>query len=153
MKLIATDKPFELTEEQRKEAKKHEGHTPDDHICNNCEDTWEDWCLAKKNGLEKPLERESSITPADFRDDDECKCQCHFDFWECTHAQTHLKNDGMPLYRIEDEKEEQSDGWKIMVPYSVVEQFEAMPKEAREEAMKAILTQAKEQSSGRFRTQ
>lgn len=146
MKLIPTDKTFELEEEQRQEAKKHEGHNPEDHICDDCEDTWEDWCLARKNGLERPPEREPTVTLANHRADDECKCQCHFAFWACTHAQTALKNDGMPLYRVEDEeREQQEDGWKIVVPFSVVEQFEAMPEEAREEAIAAMLKQVEEQ--------
>jgi len=144
MRLIPTDQVFELNEEQRQEARKHEEHNPEDHICEDCLGVWEDWCWAKKNGLEKPSERELAIVPEHHRDDNECKCECHFAFWACTQAQTVLKNDGMPLYQVEDEEREQSGGIKVVIPYSVVEQFEAMSEEDCEDAIAFMLNQVEE---------
>jgi len=155
MQLIMTDEVFDLGDEKRAYAEQHRGHEPDGHICEGCEDPWENWCLAKKNSLETPtdarvaralLALHSGKGPQTLRvgdlAPDACPCQCHSLFWECTHAQTYLANDGRPLYQVEIEGVDNPKGIKIVVPFTVAESFRSMPEGDQLEAVRGMLAQA-----------
>ena len=130
MKFAPTDQVVTISDEQREIARKHEGHDPRDHICEDCLDTWEDWCWAKQHGYDEPVHDENAMNPApvEYRSETDCKCECHHLFWECTLSQAALENEGKPYYRLEGH-EEDPDKYAVMVPCNLVEKIERLEDE------------------------
>ena len=138
-KFIPTDEVFTLDPERKAIALSHQGHTPTDHICEDCEDPWEDWCWAKQNGLSEPVLSGPNPAPVGYRSETDCKCECHHIFWECELSASYLENEGKPLYRMVDVEEEQKeDGKKIISSPSVVDKLDKLPESVLEEFVEAV---------------
>lgn len=139
-KFIQTDQVSEISELQRDLASVHEGHQPMDHICEGCQDIGPDACWHRRHGKDAPAEQ-GGVRRLHDRNPDECSCLCHHLVDQCLLSQTAGRDEGKPLYRLEDD----IDGWSIVMPQSVYEHFQTIPEAIRQQAMDKMIQHARSQ--------
>jgi len=143
-KFIQTDTVHEISDEERDLAKVHEGHEPSDHLCGGCVHEDPDVCFARRNGLEDP-EPTFGTRRVFERGEKDCNCVCHDLIAQCRMSQGCEKNDGRPMYRLEDD----ADGFSVEMPASIYDTFMQLPDDIREGILNEILSQAKKQHNSK----
>lgn len=132
MKFVATDEIHKISNEEREISEVHKDHEPEEHVCRGCFTGEPDECWAKRH------DEETGGQKGSIDGEGQCRCLCHHVVDQCRMCLDSLENDGKMMYRLMDE-----EGWSIMVPSTVHDMFQEMPKDVREETMKMILADAK----------
>lgn len=136
---IPTDQISDMGDAEKDLASVHrDSHNPEDHLCFGCVRLEKEECWAERHG-EEPTKRDGARRMDDLSDRD-CHCSCHFLIDQCRFSQTAVKNDGRPMYRLETDY----DGWSIVLPAAVYDSFMDLTEEQRDEAVTALVTQAKQ---------
>lgn len=145
-RFIQTDQVATISESERDLSTLHEGHDPEDHVCDRCVRVEKEDCWAERHG--KEVTHHPEARPVGDCDDTDCHCACHYLADQCRFSQAAAENEGRPFYRLETEH----DGWSMVLPAAVYEAFMALADEDRDEIVESVIAQAKQLKRGQVQS-